>query len=486
MAVVESIAEVKQTPSAQKGVLDYCMKPSKTFDEDEQLAYISGHNCIPEMANESFLATQKLFGHEPDGIRFYHFVQSFKIGEAISAQEANEIGMELAKQFGNHEAIVATHTDCHHLHNHIVVCAYDLESGKKLHYNNNFLADLRNLSDRICLEHGLEVLPRYDPSVRSKRMSPKEYRAAMRGNSWKMAVRVTIDFCMSRTGTREEFIAELRKKNCEVIWTPTRKNITFVYHTEDGKEHKVRDDNLNDDKYLKENIENEFRIRAKLYGSVEGDEYAESDTGRASGADTGAAGGSDSDGSDQRRGMEQPVRDGAENAGAVAGSDGTESRDEGIRREVRRGDEESSHGTDRSNRESDTQDSEGSDRTGWERERESFESYRQKNTSGRASVVATPRAHGNSNALGLTLMGARGLGNVASLLENGEESEEEKRQREAQNAGAAVGVVLGAGAVVVAGLTRKNVASDEDIDNKDIGDDENMDNEENQGFEISM
>ena len=42
MAVVESIPEKNQTPSAQKGVLDYCMQPSKTFDEDEQLAYIHG------------------------------------------------------------------------------------------------------------------------------------------------------------------------------------------------------------------------------------------------------------------------------------------------------------------------------------------------------------------------------------------------------------------------------------------------------------
>ena len=67
MAVVESIPEKVQTPSAQKGVLDYCMQPSKTFDEGEQLAYISGYNCIPEMANESFLATQKVFGHAAGG-----------------------------------------------------------------------------------------------------------------------------------------------------------------------------------------------------------------------------------------------------------------------------------------------------------------------------------------------------------------------------------------------------------------------------------
>ncbi len=91
MAIVECIPEKKQTPSAQKGVIDYCMQPSKTVDEDEQVAYVSGYNCIPEMANESFLATQKVFGHEPDGVRFYHYVQSFKVGEDITPREVHEI-----------------------------------------------------------------------------------------------------------------------------------------------------------------------------------------------------------------------------------------------------------------------------------------------------------------------------------------------------------------------------------------------------------
>ena len=182
MAVVESIPEKNQTPSAQKGVLGYCMQPSKTLDEDEQLAYISGYNCIPELANESFLATQKIYGHEPDGIRFYHFVQSFKIGEDITPQEANEIGMELVRGFGkfkNHEAIVATHIDKDHLHNHIVVCAYNLEGGLKLHYNKYFLSDLRQKSDEICQAHGLNVLKKYNPNVKSQRLGPKEYRAAI-------------------------------------------------------------------------------------------------------------------------------------------------------------------------------------------------------------------------------------------------------------------------------------------------------------------
>ena len=476
MAVVESIPEKNQTPSAQKGVLDYCMQPSKTFDEGEQLAYISGYNCIPELANESFLATQKIFGHEPDGVRFYHFVQSFKIGEAISPQEANKIGMELAKIFGNREVIVATHIDKDHLHNHIVSCSYDLESGLKLHYNQFFLSDLRQKSDEICQAHGLNVLKKYNPNVKSQRLGPKEYRAAMNGNSWKMALRVAIDFCMTRATNKDEFQREMKKLGYDMVWTPERKYITYICQTVDGKERRVRDIKLNDEKYLKENMEHEFRIRTELYGQAQGTEYS-SGTARSDGRNsTGADGGTgDSNGTDQRRGMEQAVRNHTADARSVKRSDSTESRFESISRELRHGDEEGGTGADRGFSESDTEDRERSYRTGWESERESFRSYRQKNSSGRGTVVVPTRTHSSSDAVGAALMGARGIANVGSIIEDGEESEEKKREREARNAGSALGAAVGLAAGAVIGLTQQQSTPTEDVED-----------DEDEGFDITM
>ena len=477
MAVVESIPEKNQMPSAQKGVLDYCMQPSKTFDEDEQLAYISGYNCVPELANESFLATQKIFGHEPDGVRFYHFVQSFKIGENISPQEANEIGMELAKIFGNREVIVATHIDKDHLHNHIVVCSYDLESGLKLHYNQFFLSDLRQKSDEICQAHGLNVLKKYNPNVKSQRLGPKEYRAAMNGNSWKMALRVAIDFCMTRAKNKEEFQREMKKLGYDMVWTPERKYITYICPTQNGKECRVRDIKLNDEKYLKENMEHEFRIRTELYGQAQGAEYS-SGTARSDGKNsTGAEGGTgDSDGADQRRGMDAPERNGTQNGGSVSPAVGTESRFEGISGELRHSDEEGGRGAERGDGNGYAQGDEGSDRTGWESERESFRSYRQKNSSGRGTVVAPSRTNGSPNAAGIALMGVRGIANVGSIIEaDGEESEEEKRQREARNAGSVAGALIGGAVGAVIELTKPSSTPTDDVDD---GEDE--------GFEISM
>lgn len=476
MAVVESIPEKNQTPSAQKGVLDYCMQPSKTFDEDEQLAYISGYNCIPELANESFLATQKIFGHEPDGIRFYHFVQSFKIGEDILPQEANEIGMELVRgfqKFKNHEAIVATHIDKDHLHNHIVVCAYDLESGLKLHYNKFFLSDLRQKSDEICRAHGLNVLKKYNPNVKSQRLDPKEYRAAMNGNSWKMALRSTIDFCMTRAGSKNEFQSLMKKYGYDMVWTAERKYITYICQTADGKERRVRDIKLNDEKYLKENMEYEFRIRTELYGQAQGEEYTADNTrGTAEGTD----GTGDSDGADQRRGMDAANRNGTQNGGSVSGVVGAESDSVERGEQIHREDDEGGRGAERGDGSSSAHGDEGSDRTGWESERESCRSYRQKNTSGRGTVVAPPCTHGSPDNIGVALMGARGLGDLTSILVEEEESEEEKQEREARNVGAALGVLAGIAAGIAVGFAQKQ--------SEDIG--ENSDEDEAREMEITM
>ena len=476
MAVVESIPEKNQTPSAQKGVLDYCMQPSKTFDEDEQLAYISAYNCIPELANESFLATQKIFGHEPDGIRFYHFVQSFKIGEDISPQEANDIGMELAKIFENREVIVATHIDKDHLHNHIVVCSYDLESGLKLHYNQFFLSDLRQKSDEICQAHGLNVLKKYNPNVKSQRLGPKEYRAAMNGNSWKMALRVAIDYCMTRATNKDEFQREMKKLGYDMVWTPERKYITYICPTQNGKECRVRDIKLNDEKYLKENMEHEFRIRTELYGQAQGSEYS-SGTARSDGRNsTGADGGTgDSDGADQRRGMDEAQRSGAQNGGFVSGAVGTESGSVERGEQIHREDDEGSRGAERGDGNGSAQGDEGSGRTGWESERESCRSYRQKNHSGRSNMVDSSRTHSSPDNIGVALMGARGLGNLTSLFEEGEESEEEKREREARHAGEDVGAVVGFGIGAVIELSQPKSTSTDDVDD---GEDE--------GFDITM
>ena len=472
MAVVECIPEKSQNPSAQKGVIDYCMQPSKTLEDGEQLAYVSGINCIPELAQESFLATQKHFGYKAGAVRFYHYVQSFKPEEKLSPQQAHDIGLEFAQSFGNREVIVATHIDRDHLHNHFVVCAYDLESGLKIHNNKFYLSDLRKRSDEICQAHGLTTLKTYNPNVKSQNLGPKEYRAAERGNSWKMELRVAIDYCMARSRSKSEFKKEMKKLGYDMIYTPERKYITYILRLENGEERRVRDNRLNEEKYRKENMDHEFGIRAELYGQTEGEEYA--------GGITATAGNTASaHGADQRRGLGEVAdttqrnatdqrTNGKPGSRLFVSGDGVQADDDG-----------SGTGADGGFEESHREDHEGSCGTGWESERESLAGYRPADIPGRSNLVASAGADRHPDDLGLALMGARGAGHLMGLFEDStEETEEERKERQAQNAAAAAGLALGAATVLIQQALHKEEAEEDPYD--DPNDDED------QGFDISM
>ena len=286
----------------------------------------------------------------------------------------------------------------------------------------------------------------------------------MNGNSWKMALRATIDYCMTRAMNQNEFQAEMKKFGYEMTWTASRRNITYICRTDDGKERRVRDIKLNDEKYLKENMEHEFRIRTKLYGEAEDEKYlsgASSGDGRNRAGTRG--GGGNSDGSDQRRELEPPVQNSTTTARSVNGFDGTESRFEGFGRELRRLDDESGTGTDGSFGESDTKNSERSDGTGWEIERESFKNYRKKHLSRRSNLVSAPRAHVYPDNLDLSLMAVRGIANVTSFLDGEDESEEEKQRRQATNTGAAIGALAGLAVGAAIGFMQAEGDSDEDV-----------------------
>ena len=469
MAIVECIPEKKQTPSAQKGVIDYCMQPSKTLDEGEQLAYVSGINCIPELAQESFLATQNHFGRCAGNVRFYHYVQSFKPEERLSPQQAHDIGLELAQSFGNREVIVATHIDRDHLHNHFVVSAYDFETGIKLHNNKFYLADLRKRSDEICQAHGLSTLKEYDPRKKSQRLGPKEYRAAERGNSWKMELRVAIDYCMARARNKTEFKKEMKKLGYDMIYTPERKYITYILHLENGEERRVRDNRLNEEKYRKENMDREFRIRAESYGQAEGEEYAGGIT-----ATAGVA--ASAYGADQRGGLGEVAgvaqrnatdqwTDGKPGSRLSVSGDGVQADDDG-----------SGAGADGGFQESYRETDQGSYGTGWESERQSLTSHRPADMAGRGDLVAKAGADRHSDDFGLALMGARGAGHLMSLFEDdGEETEEQRKKRQADNAATAAGLAIGAAVALAQHALQKDEPTEV-----------NPNDDEGWGFNLSM
>lgn len=162
------------------------------------------------------------------------------------------------EQFKGYEVLVATHIDREHIHSHFILNSVSAETGLKYHPDKNEIQRLRDYSDNLCRKYGLSVVIPKQPKV--KQMSAREYRSADKGQSWKLQLAIAVDEAMKYATSKEHFISLMENEGYEVKWTAERKSITYT--TPNGM--KCRDNKLHEEKYLKENKENEFRIREEI------------------------------------------------------------------------------------------------------------------------------------------------------------------------------------------------------------------------------
>ena len=397
-----------QTRGGMGAVMRYTAQNWKTEHDGRQL--VTGINCQSETVYHDFMLTKSLY-HKTDGKLFYHMVQSFPKGADVDPAVAHAAALKLAEYFAGHEVLVCTHTDREHVHSHCIINSVSFDTGKKLHIAKEQLQELRQRNDEVCMQFSLPVFVPNPNRQKSKRMTVGEYHTAARGQSKKLQLMNIINDCMRHASNRDEFIALMESEGYKVRWEMSRQNITYT--TPSGWQ--CRDRLLFGDKYLKENMEHEFEIRAELlYGRAHGDEPSsayEEDRAEAVRAGTGSNSGSDT--TVHTAAHRDPVRD--------AGSDGTDSAQTkntgGARRlaegvppqTVREADSICDTGADGRTAEG-SEASGGDDRTGWETEREIF--FAAQNQTAQAASV--------SSGMGLADSGhdydGTGYGSVTSAL----------------------------------------------------------------------
>ena len=257
MAIVHFVNYKRSTQSraAMRGVMLYVMQEKKTAWEGGPL--VSGINCQPQSVYDDFLNTKLLY-HKDGGVMFYHMVQSFPKGAAVDPRQAHEAARRLAEYFDGCEVLVCTHVDRGHIHSHCVINSLNFETGKKLHMAKEQIQELMRRNDMICQEMGLPV---FDvPTQQARGMGGAEYHTALKGQNWKLRLMNTIDECMKYAADKDAFVSLMASEGYQVRWESTRKYITYA--TPDGL--KCRDNKLHEEKYCKEAMEHEFRIRAEL------------------------------------------------------------------------------------------------------------------------------------------------------------------------------------------------------------------------------
>ena len=229
---------------ALEDVIEYAANEDKT----EMKYYVSTINCNKRCARDEFSMVKKRFGKE-GGIVAFHAYQSFAPGE-VNPSEAHSIGVELARRLwgDRFQIVVATHVNTAAVHNHLVINSISFRDGKRFHGCRETTGMLREMSDRICQEHGLSVIK----NPKGQRVNTYLYKMERAGMPTRYNVaRQSIDEAIALSFTLEEFKAELKNRGYNYRFDPQRKYWTI---TPPGWKKPIRIHQLGEN-YTRESIE---------------------------------------------------------------------------------------------------------------------------------------------------------------------------------------------------------------------------------------
>ena len=199
-------------PGSLEEAVDYALNRDKT----ESVCFETGLSCLCETAFTDMKENVQRW-HKTGGVQGYHLVQSFAEGE-VTPELAHQIGVELADQLlgGRYQAVVTTHLNTRHIHNHIVWCAVALDNGRKYHSNaKSYYTEVRARSDALCRQYGLSVIETPE-SERGKRQYAKWQAEANGQPTWRTAIRMDLDEAIALALTWRQFLAVLERKGYEI------------------------------------------------------------------------------------------------------------------------------------------------------------------------------------------------------------------------------------------------------------------------------
>lgn len=242
MAIVKLGQKVKTNLS---GALAYTINPAKTDGGRLVYAGYSGERHDARLLAKAMMRDLESCanGMREGGVLALHLKHSFAPGEAVSPERVHELGIALAEAItgGEYRYVVSTHLDRHHLHNHIVICAANRRTHRKMRLTRRSIDQWRAISDELCRREGLTTLRNPAIEVESGRvdmprvmertpgedaastpaMPPKtvtanglgvsmeELYASVKGRGTKERMRAMIELAAATAGDCQEFEANL-------------------------------------------------------------------------------------------------------------------------------------------------------------------------------------------------------------------------------------------------------------------------------------
>lgn len=230
-----AVVNMSQITATLHKAIAYIANPDKTEHGTLVSANFSDDATNPAELARRMMATveQSAGGNRANGVIAHHVIQSFSPEDSrrMTARELHELGVRFADEFtgGEYRYVIATHVDRGHTHNHIIICATSDVTFRKMRTKpGTTIRRLREISDRLCQEAGLDVLPELKPARERHRhgVSFAELYASAKGDAIKDRIRAAIDTAAGASTDFDSFVRELN--NADVTVVVRGRHLTFT------------------------------------------------------------------------------------------------------------------------------------------------------------------------------------------------------------------------------------------------------------------
>jgi len=250
-------------------VLEYGANPLKTladFADGHQELLVTGVLCQPETAvldfgivRETYLAANgeeryasfeylderthesRMVHKKP--VTAIHLIQSFHERD-LDPRTVHQIGIELCEKL-RVQAVVDTHMNKDHLHNHIIINAYMPDGANKFLMKTETRLRIRELSDELQQAYGIELKfadPRSQLYQSKGNKTYGEWDAKQQNISWKEEMKDEMAAIRSVSDNRKEFITIMQDYGYEIA----RQEANSITWWNKAHTRKIRDKTLGD------------------------------------------------------------------------------------------------------------------------------------------------------------------------------------------------------------------------------------------------
>ena len=233
--VIDYVVNEKKTNADSYYNLHRVVEYAKASYKTEEQLYVTAINCSEDNVVQEMMETKKIFDKE-DKILGYHAFQSFCEGE-VTPEVAHKIGIKLAEELwgDRFQVVVTTHLNTNHIHNHFVLNSVSFIDGKKYYDNNETYALMRQTSDNLCREYGLNVLE--EKPTKCKIDYTLFYKQYLKKSNYHTQTKQDIDYAITQSNTYKEFENLMKAMDYELIYRagklsirkePYKKNIRIA------------------------------------------------------------------------------------------------------------------------------------------------------------------------------------------------------------------------------------------------------------------